>query len=49
MKKPIPEEFLSLPAGETENYSEIYPFRYVKFFIKMPTFFLDYDGRPSRG
>ncbi|XP_060563969.1 A disintegrin and metalloproteinase with thrombospondin motifs 9-like isoform X2 [Ruditapes philippinarum] len=27
MKRQVPEEFLSLPAGETENYSEIYPFR----------------------
>jgi len=23
----MPEEFLTLPAGEDENYSEIYPFR----------------------
>lgn len=27
MKKPAPEEFLSLPAGEEENFSEVYPFR----------------------
>ncbi|KAL4226991.1 A disintegrin and metalloproteinase with thrombospondin motifs 9 [Mactra antiquata] len=27
MKKAMPQEFLNLPAGETENFSEIYPYR----------------------
>ena len=35
MKKQVPEEFLSLPAGETENYSEIYPFRYKDLIVTL--------------
>ncbi|XP_052779988.1 A disintegrin and metalloproteinase with thrombospondin motifs 9-like [Mya arenaria] len=27
MRHELPEEYLTLPAGETENFSEVYPFR----------------------